>query len=151
MNEVQIFEQFRMWRKWTIDLVESLEEILLDDIPKGFSNSIRWNIGHIMVGWDHAIFTNLQKDRQLPLQYHSMFPSGSMPSLWVETPPSLIELRNSLCNQQDDIIDAIQGRLEDRLIESFLHMNTIGEVILFQLSHEAFHAGVITSIRRCLA
>lgn len=151
MNEEQVFEQFRMWRNWTIELVESLEEILLDDIPKGFSNNIRWNIGHILVGWDHAIFTNLQKDRQLPLQYHSMFPSGSMPSLWVETPPSLIELRNSLCKQQDDVIDATRGRLEVKLIEPFLHMNTIGELILFQLSHEAFHAGVITSIRRCLA
>lgn len=131
--------------------MNSLDGILLDSVPKGFSNNIRWNIGHILVRWDHGVFTNLQKDRQLPLQYHSMFPSGSMPSLWVESPPSLIELRNSLLKQQDDIIDATRGRLEERLIEPFLHMNTIGEIILFQLTHEALHAGVITSIRRCLA
>ena len=150
MNEEQVFEQFKMWRRWTIELVDSLDESLLDGIPKGFLNNIRWNIGHILVGWDHAVFTNLQKDRQLPFQFHSMFPSGSMPSLWVETPPSLIELRNSLFNQQDDVIGATRGRLEERLSEPFLHMNTIGEIILFQLIHEAFHAGVITSIRRCL-
>ncbi|RKP53150.1 DinB family protein [Cohnella endophytica] len=150
MNEEQVFEQFRMWRSWTIDLVESLDEALLDDIPTGFSNNIRWNIGHILVGWDHAVFTNIQKDRQLSLQYHTMFPRGSMPSLWVETPPSLIELRNSLSKQQDDIVDATRGQLDRRLVEPFLHMNTIGEIMLFQLSHEALHAGVITGIRRCL-
>ncbi|WP_028612541.1 DinB family protein [Paenibacillus harenae] len=151
MSEEQVFEQFRMWRRWTIELVESLDDRLLDGIPEGFSNNIRWNIGHILVGWDHAVFANLQKERHLPPRYHSMFPSGSMPSFWVETPPLLIELRHSLYKQQDDVIDAIRGRLEERLIEPFFHMNTIGEIILFQLSHEAFHAGVITSIRRCLA
>lgn len=41
-----------MWRNWTIQLVESLDENLLDNTPKGFSNNIRWNIGHISVGWD---------------------------------------------------------------------------------------------------
>jgi len=150
MNEEQVFEQFRMWRRWTIELVDSLDETTLDRIPKGFSNNIRWNIGHILVGWDHCVFTNLQKDRQLPLQYHTMFPSDSMPSLWVDTPPSLFELRNSLLKQQEDLINASRGRLEDKLIEPFLHMNTIGEMILFQMTHEALHAGVITSIRRCL-
>jgi hypothetical protein len=148
MNEAQVFEQFRLWRRWTIELVDSLDEIIIDRIPHGFSNNIRWNIGHILVGWDHAVYTNLQKDRQLPPQYHAMFPTGSMPSLWVDTPPSLIELRNNLVKQQDELIDAARGRLEENLLEPFLHMNTIGEIILFQLTHEALHAGIITSIRR---
>lgn len=127
-----------------------MDEELIDVIPTGFLNNIRWNIGHILVGWDHAIFTNLKQERLLPHQYHSMFPTGSIPSHWREAPPSLIELRKSLIYQQDDIINATRGRLEERLVEPFLHMNTIGEIILFQLAHEALHAGVITSIRRCL-
>jgi hypothetical protein len=60
-----------------------VEENLLDDTPMGFSNNMRWNIGH-----------------------------SSAPSLWIETPPSMIELRNNSLKQQDDIIDSARGRLE---------------------------------------
>ncbi len=61
----------------------------LDVVPEGFKNNINWNIGHILVGWEHATFSNLGRSRLLPEGYHSMFPTGSSPVYWVETADSI--------------------------------------------------------------
>lgn len=51
----------------------------LDQIPDGFNNSIRWNLGHLLAAWDHGIFPKLGRERRIPDAYHHMFPSGTSP------------------------------------------------------------------------
>lgn len=42
-----IFKQLKFVRSVTVRAVEGLSEGILDSIPEGFNNNIRWNLGHI--------------------------------------------------------------------------------------------------------
>jgi hypothetical protein len=119
-------------------------------VPSGFSNSIRWNLGHILVGWDHGIFSNLNQERKIPLKYHIMFPNGSKPSDWKEEPLSFEAILENLNIQQEQIINASRGKLDKSLAKPFLHMTTLGEMFLFYISHESLHLGYINTIKRLL-
>ncbi|RLQ93216.1 DinB family protein [Falsibacillus albus] len=148
MNEQQIFDQFRMWRRWTIEAAKGLPEEAVLKIPNHHRNNILWNIGHILVGWDNAIYQIIGEERRLPLQYHLMFPRGSFPSKWEEKPPEYPVLLEQLEAQTEELIEAAAGKLDQPLSEPFLHMTTLGEMFLFLTSHEALHLNVIGSLRR---
>ncbi|MGP4081241.1 DinB family protein [Pseudalkalibacillus sp. R45] len=148
MNEEQIFEQFRMWRSWTVGSVEGLTEELIDHIPEHHRNNIRWNIGHILAGWDHTVSQTLDIERMLPQQYHVMFPRESSPVDWNEQPPSYEELLKRLKEQPDQMIEVCRGKLDQPLKGEFFHMKTLGEMFLFHMNHEALHMSTINIIKR---
>lgn len=151
MKEEVVFQQFRMWRNWTIAAAEGLNRDIIMSIPHGFSNNILWNLGHILVGWDHGIFSNLSKERHIPQNYHLMFPSGSKPIDWHDEPPKFEEIIEQLRKQPDEIIEQCQGKLDLALAKPFLHLTTVGDMFLFQISHESLHMGTVTSINRILS
>ncbi|WP_433747924.1 DinB family protein [Falsibacillus pallidus] len=150
MNEEQLFGQMKMWRKWTVDFLSTIPEEMADLIPAGHRNSIRWNAGHILVGWDHTMFPSVGEERKLPQSYHMMFPRGSKPEDWDGDPPSMVTLISLLEEQVTLVERACSGRLNDRLQEPFLHMSTVGEMLLFHMNHENMHMGTIKSMMQML-
>lgn len=150
MTEEKLFEQMKMWRGWTVQVLKTIPEDIIDEVPDGFNNNIRWNAGHILVGWDHTMFPAVGKERQMPLSYHLMFPRGSKPDDWTEKPPSLDEIIQRLETQPNEIIEASKGRLDDKLEEPFLHITNLGEMVVFHMNHETLHAGTIKSMYRIL-
>ncbi|MDX8365558.1 DinB family protein [Cytobacillus sp. IB215665] len=150
MREDQLFEQMKMWRKWTVQLLRTIPDEVVDEIPHGHNNSIRWNAGHILVGWDHTMFPAVNEKRQLPLTYHQMFPRGSKPQNWTEHPPSIEEIINKLEEQPDLIVRSCMGHLDDPLHESFLGMETLGDMVVFHMNHENLHIGIIKSMKNLL-
>lgn len=61
MKEEHLFEQMKLWRKWTVEFLRTIPEEFVDQIPPGHNNSIRWNAGHILVGWDNTFFQPLMR------------------------------------------------------------------------------------------
>lgn len=47
MNEEMIFKQINLVRQNTLNEMENLTEEQADQMPEGFRNTIRWNLGHI--------------------------------------------------------------------------------------------------------
>ncbi|MGM7681351.1 DinB family protein [Cytobacillus sp. Hm23] len=150
MREDQLFEQMKMWRKWTVQLLRTIPDEVADEIPQGHNNSVRWNAGHILVGWDHTMFPAVNEKRQLPRTYHQMFPRGSKPQSWAEQPPSMEEIINKLEEQPDLIVRSCKGHLDDPLHESFLGMKTLGDMLVFHMNHENLHIGIIKSMKSLL-
>lgn len=150
MSEEQLFKQMKMWRKWTIDFLRTIPLEVVDLIPHGHNNNIRWNAGHILVGWDHTIFPAVNEERQMPLSYHLMFPSGSKPENWTEQPPSMDTLIKQLEKQAILIEQVCKGRLNEPLKESFLGMKTLGDMVIFHMNHENLHMGTIKSMKQML-
>ena len=54
-------------RTETLELAKSLPIEIIDLIPEGFSINIRWNLGHILVAWDHE-FIQIWRQKHLPLK-----------------------------------------------------------------------------------
>ncbi|HET7579265.1 MAG TPA: DinB family protein [Bacillales bacterium] len=151
MTEEQLFEQMKMWRGWTVDILKMIPEEIVDEIPKGLRNNIRWNTGHILASWDHTMFPGVGLERQLSLSYHIMFPRGSKPDDWSEKPPSMEELIQKLEEQPRQIEEACKGHLGGKLAEPFLHMTTLGEMVAFHIAHENLHVGTIKSMKQMLS
>ncbi|HWL24621.1 MAG TPA: DinB family protein [Ureibacillus sp.] len=150
MSEEQLFEQMKLWRAWTVEFLRTIPEEMADQIPHGSNNNIRWNVGHILVGWDHAMFPAVNEERQLPLSYHLMFPRGSKPESWTEQPPSVDELIKQLEVQPAMIEQFCKGNLDKPLKEPFLGMKTLGDMVVFHMNHENLHMGIIKSIKQQL-
>ncbi|WP_085506446.1 DinB family protein [Thalassobacillus devorans] len=148
MNELQVFNQWKMWRGWTLEFLKELPEEKWDLIPEHYTNNIRWNAGHILVGWDHTVCNHFKLERMLPLQYHLLFPRGSSPSEWKDEPPNASKLMEQLEQQPAKLIEISKGKLDTQLEEPFLHMTTLGEMFLFHISHEAMHLSVINKINQ---
>lgn len=150
MSDEQLLKQMNMWRNWTVEFLRTIPEEVIDQIPSGHNNTIRWNVGHILVGWDHTIFTVLKKERQLPLSYHLMFPSESRPEDWKEQPPTMKQLIMDLEEQAITINQVCKGHLSEPLKTPFLGMATLGEMVVFHMNHESLHMGIIKSMRQIL-
>jgi hypothetical protein len=150
MKEEQLFAQFNLWRNWTVEFLRSIPEEVADQIPPGHNNSIRWNAGHILVGWDNTMFPVVNMERQMPLSYHLMFPSGSNPEHWTEQPPSMEQLIKKLEEQPILIEKACKGHLDEPLKEPFLGMKTLGDMVIFHMNHENLHMGIIKSMKQGL-
>lgn len=150
MQEEQIFQQFKLWRKWAIDGLKQIPEHMVSIIPEGFSNNIHWNAGHILAGWDHGIFPHLDQERKLSVAFHTFFPRESSPNSWEGQPPSFQEIIAKFEEQTDMLIQACEGKLSTPLKEPFLHMTTVGELFLFLMNHESLHMGVVKGIHYAL-
>ncbi len=150
MREEQLFEQMKLWRNWTVDYLRTVPTEIIDEIPHGHNNSIHWNTGHILVGWDNTMFPAVNEKRQMPLSYHLLFPSGSKPENWSDEQPSMVELIKQLDEQPIQIEQACKGHLDEPLKESFLGMKTLGDMVMFHMNHENLHMGIIKSMRQLL-
>lgn len=142
----QVIEQFRQLRDETLALAETIPPEWNDQIPEGFNNSLRWNLGHILVGWDHAIFPKLGDLWHVPEHYHYLFPNGSSPKTWQSPAPAIEEIVMNLRQQKDDISEATAMKLNGPLAEPFLRIATIEEMYGFMLREERHHLNVMKRI-----
>jgi len=133
-----------------LSFVKVIHTDLIDIIPEGFNNNIRWNLGHVLVTWDEGIYNSLSMKRVLPKDYDSFFKRGSKPSEWEKQPPSFDEITERLEIQTEQIINACRGKLDLPLKFDFLGMKTLGEMFVFLIAHESLHMGVISSIRKVI-
>ncbi|MGM0884631.1 MAG: DinB family protein [Bacillota bacterium] len=145
-----VIEQFRQLREETLALLADIRPEWYDIMPEGFNNSIRWNLGHILVAWDHAIFPKLGEEWHVPSHYHYLFPKGSSPKTWQTAAPAVEEIVNHLRSQKDEISDATAHRLSELLVEPFLKIATIQEMYGFMLREETHHMNVIKRIAEAI-
>lgn len=143
-------KEFRKLRDETVTFAESVDADKLDLIPEGFNNSIRWNLGHLLAGWDHGIFPKLGDSWRIPTHYHHMFPRGTSPRDWREAPPSLKEIIKLLKEQKEQITDELPSHLDYPIAEPFLHMKIMADMLEFHLEEEQRHLKAMYAIAEAL-
>ncbi|WP_051189159.1 DinB family protein [Halalkalibacillus halophilus] len=147
MQGEMIVKQWLFWRNYTIDFVQDLNEVELDVTPINFDNTIRWNIGHILVGWDEVVAVNLDRERILPDKFQVMFGNGTSPQDWEEEPPSHEKLLFLLNQQTEDLGSIINDYSDHPLKAPFANMQTVGEVCQFLTSQETLHLGKMNAMK----
>ncbi|MCR8633680.1 DinB family protein [Paenibacillus radicis (ex Xue et al. 2023)] len=150
MRENKLFVQFRELRSQTISFAESVHPDIVDIVPEGFKNSIRWNLGHILVAWDHGIFPKINESRRIPMQYHRMFPKGSRPDDWEEKPPSFQEIMDRMRLQVDEIIKASEGKMDDLISKPFLRVKYLRGMFKFHITEEQHHLDCMVRIKEAI-
>src|SRR4051794_7313475 len=102
--------QFEMTRGRLQQFLNSTSEALFDQMPKGFNNTIHWNVGHILTVAD--AFFGL---KMFPADYKELFWKGTKPADWAGEVPSLETLASQLQKQTSQIKETFADRLNEKL------------------------------------
>ncbi|MFZ3101400.1 MAG: DinB family protein [Desulfitobacteriaceae bacterium] len=139
-----IFDQLSFARQYLLKTVKEISESQADIIPKGFSNNIRWNLGHVCVVQEHNAFYFAEEPLGIPNVFLELFKNGTKPADWIIKPPTLQELVDVLSDQPNRIRERLQDRLNEVVANPFskipgLTLKTFDELLTFSLFHESGH------------
>jgi uncharacterized damage-inducible protein DinB len=157
MNENVWFQQLDFIRMRTLAFLDATTEEQADEMPDGFRNSIRWNLGHILLSHENLLYSFLgeQDKKGIPKEFDTLFGFHTSPDTWKEsslTPPSLSELRHLLKDQPKRLKGVFSGRLDEQGEKPFnlgsVTLTTLADVFAFANWHEGLHQGNITTIKR---
>ncbi|PKR78388.1 DinB family protein [Halalkalibacillus sediminis] len=155
MNEKTLFAQLRFIRMRTIAALDATSEENADKQPAGFTNNIRWNLGHIFVAQENLLYAFIGEKPPMPEHFLKWFNRGTSPQDWDGDLPSLEELRQLLKEQPDRMEATFTGQLNEKgpqpfaLTEDFV-LETIEDAFHFVIWHEGIHQGTITGLKHAI-
>lgn len=148
-KQLAILEPFRFTRAATIKTLQKIDQEKWDLQPNGFSNTIRWNAGHIYVTLESLLHGSDTTYHLIEPSYSAFFKNGTRPSEWKEEAPSAENIIHHLQNQGDRIEEHFAHRLTEKINQPIqigpLTLTTYEEIITFSLFHEGLHLGIISS------
>lgn len=150
VKEHKFFVQFRELRNQTLAIADSIPVHIMDVVPPGFNNSIRWNLGHILVAWDYGIFPKVNENPRMPALYYRLFSKGTRPDAWTEEPPAYDEIIGFLSSQVDEILAVSNGRMNDLIAQPFLRVKYLRGMFSFHIREEQHHLDCIQRIKAAI-
>jgi len=145
-----MFNQVQAYREETLHLIEDVTEAMADQIPSGFRNNIRWNLGHIYLD-QYLWIQHLTKETiPMPDGFREWFSYGTSPADWKTNPPSMEVLKELLRGQPEQIRAVYGERLDEEFPATEMGMHTIEQVLVRTIFHEGMHIEAIKAIRRFL-
>lgn len=144
-------QQFSMARGYTLSRIKRADEHAWDAQPEGFSNTVRWNVGHIYVFTEDFLNQAVDNYDISDPQWAEFFAPGTDPSSWPSIPPAEEELVTALKDQGKRISQLTEQQLAHRLdtplsIGTLITMETVEEVLQLLTWHEGMHAGLIDGL-----
>ncbi|WP_336776450.1 DinB family protein [Paenibacillus sp. MMO-58] len=153
-----LLHQLGFVRQVTLNTVRGLSEAMLDRVPDGFNNNIRWNLGHIYVVQERFAFHFAGESVHLPDGFERWFAKGTKPGDWQEEGqlPKLADLLELLAGQPIRIAEKLHDRIDEQVAVPFttgtgLTLHTIGEFLSYTLYHEGIHFNSISLLKRFAA
>ncbi|MCU6713277.1 DinB family protein [Paenibacillus sp. J5C_2022] len=143
-----LFEQLRTYRSELLELMENLTEKEADVVPEGFTNNIRWNLGHVLLDQYLWISALTKEEPPVPTRYQLWFGYGTNPSHFTGETPSLSELMAMLKEQPRVIEEKYRDRMEEEFAPVDMGMHTIEQVLVRTIFHEGLHIGAISTMMR---
>ena len=153
MKTAGMKNQFYLTRNKLKEAVGDLSEPEADIQPEGFSNTVRWQLGHLLVSAESFLFGYPKAGSPVPELYASFFKSGTAPSRWQRSAPSLKELMKQLETQEKRIENLPEDYWSEKISSPIPGLKIEDREGLFHLllHHEAMHLGQIQSIKRLIA
>ena len=154
MLTIEIINQLNFTRLYTLGQLKKSNDAKWDTQPTGFSNTIRWNAGHIYVTLEYFVHLIDKEYEIVNAEWISLFVRGSSPANWEGDIPSNEEIVVALTEQTTRLTKFLAGRLVEPLDNPMNlgdnNMETIGALILFAIWHEGLHVGLIVGLNRTL-
>lgn len=135
----------------------SVKEIEGDDwwaIPKGFSNNIAWNVGHLLVTQEIATYRLSGLPMMMTEQDMAMFRNGTSPADWGEQKPDIERLKGLLKETSEKLVADYEAGVfkeyRSYTTSTGFEWNCVEDAIDFNNFHEGLHLGVIMSLKDVL-
>ena len=148
METTGMQKQFELTRSKLLEVFGELTEAEADYQPEGFNNTIRWQLGHILVSAEAFLFNYPGCESPLPKLYGEFFNSGTSPKYWQRSAPSLNDIKSNYLSQEKRIKKLPQEYWREEVTGplSKFNLQTKNELFHFLLNHEAMHLGQIQSL-----
>lgn len=147
-----ILEQLKFTHSYLTRALSTVTLENVNEVPKGFNNSILWNVGHILVSNEMLLFANTGDELKLSQDVINLFKGGTKPSDWNTEPPTFKVICNLLDEQVERITTTYEGRLDEELNKSMkianFEMKTVRDILGFVIFHEGLHTGLINGLKR---
>ena len=145
-----IFNQIELAREWTIEVSESIDQEIISVKPKGFNNTIHWQIGHILTSTEYFLYGIPDQINHLPSNYAELFGSNTSPDDWKGEIPTVNRLVLQLKEQLIRIKEIPASKLNQALVKPIHRFETFGDCAAFSIIHEALHIGKIEEMERVI-
>ncbi|MFD2446671.1 DinB family protein [Bacillus sp. CGMCC 1.16607] len=145
-----LFNQLESYRGYLLGVLESVSEEEAEIIPKGFSNDIRWNLGHIYLDqylWIQAV---TKEKTEVPERFNSWFGYGTSPANFTSETPSFEQLKDLLRKQPSQIKEVYGDKLEVEYPPTEMGMCTIEQVLIRTIFHEGMHLQAVLDLKKCI-
>ncbi|MEF2965712.1 DinB family protein [Paenibacillus sp. M1] len=146
-----LFTQLSSYRGELLDIVSSVSAAEADNIPKGFNNNIRWNLGHVYVDQYLWLKALTKEEIPFPAKLNEWFGYGTDPSRFTDETPALPELVTLLREQPEIIREKYRDRMDEEFAPTDMGMFTVEQVLVRTIFHEGLHIGAILAIKRQLS
>lgn len=142
-------KQFELTRTKLHETFEDLTEAEADFQPEGFNNTIRWQLGHILVSAEAILFDYPGSGSPLSKLYGEFFCSGTSPKYWQRSAPSLKDIKANYLSQEKRIKELPPQYWREEVTGPLKKFNveTKSDLFHFLLNHEAIHLGQIQSLK----
>lgn len=147
--------QLQFARGYTLSRLKQVHNKNWDTQPEGYSNTIRWNVGHIFVTTEYFIQKAVPAYEIAHAEWQPLFAAGTNAEGLQDKAPSSEELLTALKEQSGRLQQTLEGKLHESLhepiaIRDLISMETVDAVVQFVTWHEGVHAGFIDALNRAI-
>lgn len=132
-------KQFNLARTSLLTFIDELNDEQLDATSPYFENTIRWQIGNVLLLDEKLLFVHPKKSQKLPEEYAELFSSDIQVKDWTVEPPSLSQLMDDLIGQQERInsYDELFWKSNVKFKVPFGSVETHGDLLIMLAHREA--------------
>ena len=145
---------FKIWetsRKLYLKLIENYSLEQMNKIPKGFSNNLAWNLGHIIVSQQGLVYRLSGFPTYVSDEMTNSYKNGSKPT-GTTTQAEIDELKVLLFSliekTKEDYANGKFVTYTEYTTSTGFHLASTKEAIEFNNYHEGLHLGFMMNIRK---
>lgn len=147
-----LVRDFSDLRAFVLKFLSSIEPDEAAKVPPGFSNSLHWQLGHLLYTQGVTLFEWCGQPSPIPRSFKAYFGLGTGPKDFDSLAPDWDELLALAKRQARALPEQVSGRLQQPLLAPQKLMNitmtTMGETLPFLLAHEGEHLAHIKRLRK---
>lgn len=154
MADNQQHEIMGFLRGIAFNAIKDLNEGQLLAVPKGFNNSVLWNIGHVYLYDCMFLYAPSGQELPCPEGYEAFFKGGTSPADWNGKTPDVQEVLER-CKEMPAKLasDHKEGKFngfKELELTPQLTLTSFDSALTFQTMHTGVHLGRINALRKFL-
>ena len=145
------FKTWKTSRKLYSDYFDQYSLEQLNKVPKGFSNNLIWNIGHIIVAQQAVIYKGSNLPGYISEELFELYKPGTSPTGQTseKEADTLKKLLISLIEKTEaDFSNGKFVTFNQRMTGTGFHLGSLKDAFEFNNYHEGLHLGFMTNIRK---
>lgn len=140
-------------RKKLLEIINGLSIEQLNEVPKGFSNNIAWNFGHVIVTLELLCYVNANQTPSIPEDVINKYRRGTKPEEFIDSEElSYLKslLFSSFDNLENDRNAGLLNRYNAMTSSMGIVLDNIDDAIAYTGDHDNIHLGYVQALRRAV-